>query len=104
MVRFWHQPTLCSDIAVLGVQGEVDVRNFEELESQLRRMVERGCRRILLDFGELDFMSTEGARVVHDVNRFLSARGGELTIVGASRRVQRLFTVIGMDGLMQHAV
>lgn len=104
MLHFWQQPTLCPDIGVLGVQGEVDVQNYDELESQLRGMVEAGCRRILLDFGELDFMSTEGARVVQEANRFLRMRGGELSIVGASRRVQRLFTVIGMNGLVRPAV
>jgi anti-anti-sigma factor len=51
----------------------------------------------LLDLGLLDFIDSAGCRVLARWAQHLATRGGRLEVTGASRLVQRMWTVLALD-------
>lgn len=46
------------------LQGVVNSANAEQLEAELAAQVDKGERRVVLDLGRLDYISSAGLRVV----------------------------------------
>jgi anti-sigma B factor antagonist len=80
---------------IVRVRGELDVATAASLEKLLLRERERGeCVR--LDLSELGFMDSTGLRVLLRAQQAAERGGWEVTLVGVSPPVRRLFDLSGV--------
>lgn len=63
-------------IFVIKVSGQLDGQSYESLIAKAREVVEGGTRNILLDFGELTYISSAGLVSLHTIA--LLTRGEDL--------------------------
>ena len=63
-------------ISVIKVSGELDGQSYEALISRAREVVDGGIRNILLDLGDLTYISSAGLVSLHTIA--LLTRGEEL--------------------------
>lgn len=54
-------------IAILELHGNLDASNFENLIDKAKEAYESGVRNILVDFGDVDFMSSSGLVALHSI-------------------------------------
>ena len=59
-----------------------------------------GCRLLILDISELDFVDSFGLGAVIGALKRLRQRGGELALVCPSRRIRRVFEICDLDRIM----
>ena len=59
-----------------------------------------GCRLLILDISELDFVDSFGLGAVVGALKRLRQRGGELALVCPSRRIRRVFEICDLDRIM----
>jgi anti-anti-sigma regulatory factor len=64
-----------ADLAVIGLIGELDGSNFEEVIEAGRAARDGGARRIVLDLGALTYMGSSGLVAIHSISLLL--RGQE---------------------------
>jgi anti-anti-sigma regulatory factor len=67
------QPT--PDLAVIGLTGELDGSNFEQVIDAGRAACDGGARRIVLDLSRLTYMGSSGLVAIHSISLLL--RGQE---------------------------
>jgi anti-anti-sigma factor len=78
---------------ILGLRGEIDLRNAAAFATVLDELIDAGHRLILLDLGELGFVDRSGVRMIDDAARRLCQAGGALRIRSASPIVARLLDI-----------
>jgi anti-anti-sigma regulatory factor len=66
-----------ADLAVIGLSGELDGSNFEQVIAAGRAACDGGARRIVLDLSGLTYMGSSGLVAIHSIALLL--RGQEPT-------------------------
>ena len=74
--------------------GELDLATVEPLEREVRSLLDRGFRWILLDLRGLTFLDSSGLRYVLDLHRAASDVGFRLELVHGAN-VRRIFELSG---------
>ena len=85
---------------VLSVGGELDVVGAPDLRQAVVKEVADGCRGLILDISELDFVDSFGLGAIVGALKRLRQRGGELALVCPSRRIRRVFEICDLDRII----
>jgi anti-sigma B factor antagonist len=73
---------------VLRLIGEVDLSNVDWLERQLAVAV-RGCSRVVIDLTDVDYVDSQGLRLLKQLSDRLSGEGGRLQLIAPPGRFAR---------------
>ncbi len=92
-----HEPH--GHLEVFRPAGRLDSATSGDLESLLVERLENGCTVVVLDFSDLDYISSAGLRVVLMVGKRLRAAGGRLTLASLRESVRDLFEMSGFLSL-----
>jgi anti-sigma B factor antagonist len=89
-------------VTVFQVNGHVDAANVGELEDRATEAVNAGATNVLLDMGEVSFMSSAGFRSLHKIYQALHPEGGSghLKILNPSDEIGRLVKTLGFDNFV----
>lgn len=58
-------------ITIVGLAGELDASNFQQLIDDVRGLYDEGIRHLLLDLTDLSFMASSGLVALHGVLRVM---------------------------------
>ena len=86
---------LSEGVALVSVVGRVDSAVAREWELGLVAAVSEGGGRIVLDCGELSYMSSAGLRGLLVASKKADAEGGQIVVSGASDRIREILEVSG---------
>ena len=89
------------DVKVARFEGKLDTNTTPEAEAQLGELLERGATKILVDFKDLDFVSSAGLRILLATAKKLGSRGGALRVCGLNETVQDIFDISGFSTLLR---
>ena len=84
---------------IVTVTGEADLHSAPELDRALHGVLALGGTGTVVDLGDVSFIDSTGLGVLLRHQRRFHARGGDLVIVTADRRVLRTLEVTGLDRL-----
>lgn len=87
---------------VLRVSGQLDLSTSVRLREKLRGLAQAEHPRIRLDLHQVRYIDSSGMAAIIDISRLLHRQRRELVITGASRRVQRVFRVLGLGAMLAH--
>ena len=83
-----------SEITLLPA-GRLDTTTAPQLEEQINAVSE-GAERLILDFQDLDYLSSAGLRVLLSAHKAFMKRGsGEMIICHVNETIQEVFEVTG---------
>ena len=71
-----------------------------DLRQAVVKEVADGCRWLILDISELDFVDSFGIGAVVGALKRLRQRDGELVLVCPSRRIRRVFEICDLDRII----
>lgn len=91
-----------SPVTVIQAIGHVDASNAGEIEDAAFNAVSGGAGKILLDMGEVSFMSSAGFRSIHKIYQALHPAGGSgnLKLLNPSDEICRLVKTLGFDNFV----
>ena len=82
--------------------GRVDSYTAPELEEVLRKLIDEGKYKIVLDMEEVDFMSSKGWWVLIETQKACKRYNrGELVLIGVQERIRDSLNLVGMGGYFQ---
>ncbi len=97
MTLLTFQTSTREDVAVVTLEGELDVAGSALLEAELDRVVaEHGPASIILDLSGLDFMDSTGLRLVVLTDAKAREAGWQLLLVRGNESVHRVFEITRM--------
>lgn len=83
------------DILILRPVGRLDSNSSPELERAVLDHLEKGCKRMVFDLSDMEYVSSAGLRVILLAGKKLRASQGKLVLVGLREMVSEVFAMSG---------
>lgn len=82
-------------IHIIAFEGNLDTNTSPEAESVINELIDAGKQKVLVNFEQLNFISSAGLRVLLATVKKLNASNGELRICSLNATVQEVFDISG---------
>ena len=82
----------------VAVTGRLDTLTSPELEADLQKSLD-DADSLLLDFANVDYISSAGLRMLLNINRIMEDKGG-MKIINANEIVREVFDVTGFASVI----
>lgn len=94
--------TICKNIindeAVFSLEGRLDTITAPELEKALQESID-GIKSLAFDFGNLDYISSAGLRVILAAQKLMAGKG-EMKVCNLNETVKEIFEVTGFSDIL----
>jgi anti-anti-sigma factor len=88
--------TQVSDQVVLLVSGRMDAESAPQFEQGCTACISEGVTSLVVDLGELTYVSSMGLRSFVSVGKTLQGKGGALRICRMNGLVKQVFEITGL--------
>lgn len=85
------------DVALLTVEGYLDVDTATELQAHLANQLHHGRRHFLLDLSGVPFMDSSGMNIILRVYQEVRDKPGSVHIIGPAPAVRRILDLTGVS-------
>jgi len=86
---------------VVSVTGRVDAVTAPDLEKQLFALIDDGAARLIVDFGEMEYISSAGLRVILATAKKLKTVNGSICLAGLQGPVREVFEISGFFSIFK---
>jgi anti-sigma B factor antagonist len=86
-------------VAVLTVNGELDIVTAPALREELARHIDAGSLRIVVDLRGVDFLDSTALGVMVGAHKRLVAEGQRLAVVCTHESILRVLEITGLAGI-----
>ena len=86
-------------VIVVQVEGQLIVGNRHELKDLVQAALERGDRRLLIDFSSTGYIESSGLGALVSISKRIREAGGELRLSGLNDDLRSLFELTKLDTL-----
>ncbi len=90
-----------SEAVIVGVVGELDCATGPTLEDRLEDLIEnQGNQTVVIDLENMTFVDSSGLSVLVTAFRYLSERGGQLSLRRPSPSTRKVFEITGLNKVL----
>lgn len=82
---------------VLSPEGRLDSVNAGEFQALVTGHIDAGENSVIVDFSNLDYISSAGIRVMQIASENLEESGGRFALCAMSENISRVFRISGFD-------
>lgn len=75
--------------------GWLDTNEAKQFMNDIQPLFDHADQQLVLDFGELEYISSLGLRVLLRLNKESAAKGGHLVLTNMNEEVQKIFKMTG---------
>ncbi len=88
------------EVSVLSFEGNLDTNTAPQAQAQINQLIDGGSSKILINFDELNYISSAGLRVLLATAKKLKTTDGDLKICGLNKTVQEVFDISGFSSIL----
>lgn len=85
---------------VVSVKGRMDAVSSSEFEKEMAELMTEGENHFVIDFGELDYISSAGIRSILLTVKKLKAKEGDLFLCALKDLVKEVFEISGFNAII----
>ncbi len=85
---------------VLHLRGVLDAQTSPDFENALNGLLQGGHSRAVLDFGEVEYVSSAGFGVMLGAIHGFRLEGADLKVAGMSDSIRRIFDMLGFGRVL----
>ncbi len=85
------------DINVFKIKGKLDSSTSPEFEEKIAEASRNGACKMIFDFGELEYISSAGLRVVLKASKNMKRIDGSVVLCSMQDYVKEVFEIAGFD-------
>jgi anti-anti-sigma factor len=91
---------MAEDICEVRPKGRLDSASGPAFEKDLLSRIDEGRRRLLLDFAELQYISSAGLRIVLLAAKKMKGAGGKLALCSLNPQIAEVFEISGFSHIL----
>jgi len=95
----FDKSTNAAGVAIVRIDGQLIVGNRQELKDLVQAAMDRGERRILIDFSRTGYIDSSGLGALVSISKRIRELGGELRLSGLNEDLRSLFELTKLDTL-----
>lgn len=89
---------LSNGILTISINGRVDTSTAPILEQELKSSYD-GCTELILDFGEVEYISSAGLRVLLSAQKIMNKQGS-MKLINVGPGIEEIFEVTGFSDIL----
>ena len=86
-----------NNVIVISISGRLDAVTAPEYEKRIREMIDSGDINFVVDFEQLDYISSAGLRGLLVMSKLLNAKGGRACLANVNGNVRSVFDMCGFN-------
>jgi len=84
----------------ISIAGSLDSNTAPELQQRIDDAINDAVATTIIDFKNLDFLSSAGLRVIFKTKKVMDNNGGKLLLVNLQPQIKKVFEIIkALDGM-----
>lgn len=87
------------DVLKVRLQGAFDIAGAGEVDMPFA-IISGARRKVVVDFGDVDFLASIGVRVLVKAARSIGNKGGKIALYGANEAARKVLASTGADTLI----
>jgi anti-anti-sigma factor len=95
------QVTRHDNAVVVAAGGRLDAVTAAQFGKQLQEVIDGGSTRVVVDFQELQYISSAGIRELIAPAKLLQSKGGQFSVANLTANVASVFTMCCLDRVLQ---
>ena len=89
-----------NDINIYRLKGRLDSNTSQRLEEKLFQAISNGSKNIVVDFKDIDYISSAGLRVILKAFKALQREDGRIILCSMQKYVREIFEITGIDSFV----
>jgi anti-anti-sigma factor len=89
------------EVAVVSIAGDIDALTADEASAFLNAQLDGGREQLVLDLGQVKFMSSSGIRLLLEILKKSREQGGDLRLAQAPAGVARTLEITGLARILK---
>jgi len=86
-------------VIILGVMGRLDTTTSKSFEERILATIDAGEKQIVIDFSQLDYISSSGLRVLILAAKRLSSVSGKIVLCCLKDYIMQVFEIAGFSSI-----
>lgn len=99
-VKMQTQVEKANGVAVLSLEGEINVTNSMKLRETLIKVVNEGLNKVLVDFEKVTFIDSSGLAVLIEMVKLLKEKSGKLALSNVNKQIRGIFEITKVHKLI----
>ena len=83
------------------LSGALDAKLLPQFEAEMLKLIESGERLLAFDFAQVDYVASNGLRVMLQIFKPMTAVGGRIVLHSMSHSVKQVFEIAGLAMLFR---
>ncbi len=89
-----------NEVSVMTFEGNLDTNTAPQAQEQIDKVIDGGSSKVLINFGDLNYISSAGLRVLLTTAKKLKASSGGFKICCLNETVQEVFDISGFSSIL----
>lgn len=85
------------DVLIVKISGRLDAASSPVLEQKIGTVLEGGHTKLVINFDQVDYLSSAGMRLLITVSKKLQEKGGKVALACVHDSVMEVITMAGFD-------
>lgn len=90
-----HRSEQHEDVHILEIEGRIDTKTASDVENELNTLQENNAVKIVVDFSEVNYISSGGLRVFLTALKWARSSNGDVKLVNLEKNVEKIFKLAG---------
>jgi len=83
------------EVRIVAINGRIDAKTAIEIEDALNQLKDQGRVKIVIDFGQVNYISSGGLRVFLTALKWTKSGNGDLKLAQMENNVEKIFKLAG---------
>jgi len=88
------------DVKVVMLQGKLDTNTTPATESEINALLDAGASKLVINFEQLDYISSTGLRLLLATAKRLKGSGGDLKVCSLNEMASEVFEISGFSSIL----
>jgi anti-anti-sigma factor len=88
------------EAVVVSIKGRLDAVSSPEFEKELDALIAEGEKDFVIDFAEIDYISSAGLRSILATAKKLRTKDGQIFLSAMKESVKEVFKISGFDSII----
>ena len=89
------------DVVICSIEGEINIDNADQLRDVFRRIIEGNARKVILDFGAVDYIDSSGLTALIDFIKNLKMIEGNMFLADVPPKIDSIFTITKLNKIFK---
>jgi anti-sigma B factor antagonist/stage II sporulation protein AA (anti-sigma F factor antagonist) len=89
------------NVILLKLSGRIDAFTAERLEEEISSIINAGKLQFVMNFGDVNYISSAGLRVFLSTHKRLSENKGDMKFTDVSDEILKVFQLVGFDKIFE---